>query len=194
MCYESVLRWIKIPLCSFKGEKEKSSHSLAWIPNTCDSLAHAELWAVRVGSTGPFTGVSLFRASPDALLRAASAEGKKKWILDCHFRMQFNEMNSISSCLASPDILPSIPYIDILMECELWAPKERQFVLCSRTCQAIITAWVIHQNDRKWLGISRGTNQAVCLIPLVLVSDTNKITPFLSKLRIESLRDGKKKF
>lgn len=152
-------------------------------------------WAVgcQGGQHRPlYRGVSV-QSKPWCSPKGCFCWGKKK-IQDCHFRMQFNEMNSISSCLASPDILPSIPYINILMECELWAPKERQFVLCSRTCQAIITAWVIHQNDRKWLGISRGTNQAVCFIPLVLVSDTNKITPFLSKLSTESLWDGKKIF
>lgn len=41
------------------------------------SLAHAELASVGVGSTGPFTGVSLFRASPDALLRGCFCWGKK---------------------------------------------------------------------------------------------------------------------
>lgn len=33
--------------------------------------------------------------------------------------MQFNKMNSISSCLASSNILPSIPKVDIVMEYEL---------------------------------------------------------------------------
>lgn len=148
VCHESILKRIKV------------------FPRPCTTVQHLRqpgtCWgsSCRGGHRTPFhIGVcvrSKTCCSPKGMLPLREYIYIYIKILDCHFRTQFNETNSISSCLASSDIQPSIPYIDILMERELWAPEERQFVLRSGTRQNIITAWIIHQKCQKTAGDKQG--------------------------------------